>query len=110
MDEYRRLVAQVPRYRDTGADCSLINHYCGVSHLTFSSDGQLMASCGEDARYLVLFQYHLIKYQINTCILSRLTVWKVGKTSDENDVLFEKDLFKYTQTHEGLIFALNGNL
>ena len=51
MDEYRRLVAQVPRYRDLDGDGATVKHYCGVSHLTFSSDGQLMASCGEDARY-----------------------------------------------------------
>ena len=41
------LVEAVPR-SEAGDPSS--EHYGAVSHLAFSSDGQLMASCGEDAR------------------------------------------------------------
>ena len=47
VEEYRRLVEAVPR-SEVGDPSS--EHYGAVSDLAFSSDGQLMASCGEDAR------------------------------------------------------------
>ena len=51
MEEYRRLVEAVPR---SEAGLSSSEHYGVVSHLAFSADGQLMASCGEDARSEVI--------------------------------------------------------
>ena len=48
VEEYRRLVAAVPRL---GAGPPACHHTGGVAQLAFSGDGQLMASCGEDARY-----------------------------------------------------------
>ena len=51
MEEYRRMVEAVPR---SEAGQSSSEHYGVVSHLAFSADGQLMASCGEDARSEVI--------------------------------------------------------
>ena len=47
IEEYRRLVSHVPGHPDSDL---VRQHYGGVCQLTMSSDGQMMASCGEDAR------------------------------------------------------------
>ena len=70
LEEFRRVVTMVPRHCHSHlGQC----HYGGVNNIVFSSDGQLLASCGEDAR---------------------LHVWKIGKTTEENELLFEMDLHK----------------
>jgi len=66
-DEFRRLVHHVPQ-------CFLDEesvHNGGVSHVTFSSDGSMFATCGLDAR---------------------LMVWQVDTNGGENEVVVEEDL------------------
>jgi hypothetical protein len=65
-EEYRRLATRVP--------CSLAwqvqDHPEGAAHVTFSSDGSLRATCGQDARLLV---------------------WRVGP---EDKLVLEEDLWQ----------------
>ena len=63
-EEHRRMVEQVPRSPSSLISC---HHYGGVTDITFSSDGEMMATCGDDAR---------------------LVVWRMG------DIVLEKDLNK----------------
>ena len=46
-DEFRRLTHHVPSSMFHEESI----HYGGVSHIAFSNDGSMFASCGEDARY-----------------------------------------------------------
>ena len=63
-EEHRRLVEQVPRHPTS---LSTLHHHGAVTDLAFSSSGEMMATCGEDAR---------------------LVVWRQG------EVVLEKDLHK----------------
>ena len=56
-EEHRRLVEAVPRHPSS----PLTSHHQGaVTHLTFSQDGEMMATCGEDARLVVWRQHEII--------------------------------------------------
>ena len=56
-EEHRRLVELVPRYPFSPLTSPV--HQGAVTHLTFSQDGEMMATCGEDAR-LVVWQHQQI--------------------------------------------------
>ena len=49
-EEHRRLVELLPRH-PSGPPTT--HHRGAVTHLAFSQDGEMMATCGEDARLLV---------------------------------------------------------
>ena len=55
-EEHRRLLELVPRHPSSPLTA---HHQGAVTHLTFSQDGEMMATCGEDAR-LVVWRHHQI--------------------------------------------------
>ena len=152
------------RYEDGVGD--IRDHYGVITCLSFSSDGTMLASCGEDARSglhflavsyfgdplfwdprvlklhrqfmrtmmvglkkfkdepfhfyaplnVLLFHLNISSVSILVSIFEhcRLMVWKVGKTSVDRELLFEKDLHKYVMSkkgknHQGIIFTEYGS-
>jgi len=86
-DEFRRLSHHVPQCFHTEESV----HDGGVTHVVFSSDGSMFATCGEDARLLV---------------------WKVDANGTENTLIVEEDLhskFGWT-TAKKVQFNKNGSL
>ena len=56
-EEHRRMVEQVPRYPNT---LNTIHQHGGVTDVAFSSDGQMLATCGDDARLVVWLQGEIV--------------------------------------------------
>ena len=56
-EEHRRLVELVPSHP---ASPPTAHHRGAVTSLTFSQDGEMMATCGEDARLLVWRHHQII--------------------------------------------------
>ena len=56
-EEHRRMVDQVPRYP---SDFTSLHHHGGVTDLAFSSDGEMVASCGDDARLVLWMEGEVV--------------------------------------------------
>ena len=57
-EEHRRLVELVPRL--PSSPLTPVHHQGATTHLTFSQDGQMMATCGEDARLVVWHNHQIV--------------------------------------------------